>query len=456
MNRRSFLKTLGMASALPAYVGCTSRLFTRSPLKMNVVYILADDLGWSELGSYGNRFNETPNIDRLAYQGMRFTDAYASAPVCSPYRAALMSGQYPARIGVTDYLRPDTAWHMPERMVTLPEMFKNAGYVTGMTGKWHLSGYATNGVKSGPGKHGFDEVMITEQTGIAGGSYFHPYNRVSLEIKPILGDHEYLVDRLNHEALQFIERNSDKPFLLYLSHYAVHTRLAGKSDLVNHFKAKPGSGKSKNNPVLAAMLKSIDEGVGMIMEKLKSLDLAENTIIVFTSDNGGESNVTSNAPLRAGKSCTYEGGIREPLLIKWPGMTKPGSVCDTPTTNVDFYPTFAELLDTERPAHHIDGESIMPLLKGGKTKERPLYWHYPLAKKHFLGGRSSGAIRLGNWKLIEYYDNRTLELYNLTDDIGEQHNLAEKRTGKAQKTSRHVEQVAQRSISHRAPRPGLC
>jgi arylsulfatase A-like enzyme len=409
------------------------------PRPLNVIYILADDLGWAELGCYGNTFNETPNLDKLAREGMRFTQAYAPAPVCSPDRASLMSGQLPARIGVTDYLRPDTDWHLPDDMVTLPELFKQAGYVTGMAGKWHLSGYDYKGVKSGPGKHGFDEVMVSEQLGIDAGSYFHPYFRVNPRLPAVLGKNEYLTDRLNHEAVQFIKRHRHEPFFFYLSHYAVHTALAAKQDLVDYFSSKPGATEpvsnpnrrklgtprgQKDNPLLAAMLKSIDEGVGMIMDELEALGIADNTLIVFTSDNGGEDWVTSNAPLRAGKSHVYEGGIREPLIVKWPGIIQPGSVCDTPTVNVDFYPSCAEILNVPEGPQTLDGVSIVPLLRGADIADRPFFWHYPLAKKHFLGGRSSGAIRLGDWKLVEFFDDHTLELYNLKNDPGETIDLA--------------------------------
>jgi len=423
MNRRDFIKTMGIAAVAMVSPGCIPLRTHRYAGKPNIVYILADDLGWTELGCYGNTFNETPNLDKLAKQGMLFTNAYAAAPVCSPYRAALMTGQCPARIGVTDYLHPNADWHLPDEMFTLPELLKKAGYITGMTGKWHLSGYDKDGVKSGPGKHGFDEVMISEQTGIGDGSYFHPYKNVNAKLGTVLGETEYLTDRLNHEAVQFIERNKDKPFFLFKSHYSVHTALKGKEKLVNHFKSKPNSGNNKNNSVLGAMLKSIDEGVGMIMSTLEALNLADNTIVIFTSDNGGESRVTSNSPLRAGKSSTYEGGLREPLIVRWPGVTKPGSVCHTPTMNIDFYPTFAEITGMQLPSHYVDGRSIVPLLEGGKIDDRPLYWHYPLQRPHFLGGKSSGAIRSGNWKLIERFDNQTLELYNLADDIGEKNNL---------------------------------
>jgi arylsulfatase A len=438
MKIHQFIRTFATLAFATACVSYTSAAEKSNARKPNVVFILADDLGWSELGCYGNSFNETPNLDHLAKQGIIFTDAYAAAPVCSPYRAALMSGQYPARIGVTDYLRPTTNWHLPDEMDTLAEIFKHAGYATGMAGKWHLSGYDKDGVKSGPGKHGFDEVMISEQKGIGAGSYFHPYNSVSQKIKPISGTKEYLTERLNYEAVEFIKRNRKTPFFLYLSHYAVHTALASKKKDLEYFSKKEGSTnpltrgsfrgnptEQKGNPQIASMLRTIDDGLGMIMKSLDELGLAENTIVIFTSDNGGEHWVTDNAPLRAGKSCLYEGGIREPLIIKWPGVTKPGSTCATPTANVDFYPTFADVIDIKSPSHVLDGLSIVPLLEGKKNSDRPLYWHYPLQKPHFLGGKSSGAIRSGDWKLIERFDNQTLELYNLASDIGEKKNLAD-------------------------------
>jgi len=418
--------------------GCTFSGEHSDLQRPNVVFILADDLGWSELGCYGNSFNETPNLDKLARQGMRFTNAYASAPVCSPYRAALMTGQYPARIGVTDYLRPDTDWHLPYAMITLAEIFKKAGYTTGMIGKWHLSGYDSDGVKSGPGKHGFDEVLISAQTGIGAGSYFHPYHKVSEKIKPVLGKKEYLTDRLNHEACEFIKRNKEAPFFLYLSHYAVHTALDSKEKDLEYFSKKEGATQAltrgtfkgmptgeKGNPHIASMLKTIDDGLGMVLNSLDELGLSENTVVIFTSDNGGEHWVTDNAPLRSGKSSLYEGGIREPLIVKWPGSTEANSICHTPTANVDFYPTFLDITGmVSHQSHRIDGLSIVPLLKGKTLSPRSLYWHYPLAEPHFLGGKSSGAIRNGDWKLIERFDNQPLELYNLADDKGEKMNLA--------------------------------
>jgi arylsulfatase A-like enzyme len=418
----------------------TSELISDKAFKdrPNIIFILADDLGFAELGCYGNTFNETPILDKLAGQGVKFIDAYAAAPVCSPYRAALMTGQYPARVGITDYLRPNDPKHLSTDHITIAEMLKRAGYATGIIGKWHLTGYANHGAKEvPPSRHGFDEVVISENRGIGGGSYFHPYH-FNREIKKRLPGKEYLVDRCNLEAVEFIERHKDGPFFLYLSHYAVHTRLQGKDELVAKYEKKPGAGRGnrarRNNPHIAAQLESIDEGVGMIMNKLDELDLTENTVLIFTSDNGGEDRVTSNAPLRAGKSTLYEGGIREPLIIRWPPVVKPGSICNTPISNIDFYPTFLQFAGLNAdPRWHIDGVSILPLLKNPKAKlaRNTLYWHYPLKKPHFLGGRSSCAIRQGDFKLIEFFDNGTVELYNLTEDIAEKSNLAEKLPEKA-------------------------
>jgi len=427
--------------------------------KPNIIFILADDLGWAEPGCYqGNPLNETPHIDAMAKRGMRFTTAYASSTVCSPSRAGLMTGQAPPRNGITDYLRPDTEWYIPLKeggffdnelpedtdyklnadLTVLPQMFKKQGYTTGMIGKWHLSGYDENGVKHGPEKYGFDEVRISEQVGIGGGSYFHPYHNVDPAIEPILGENEYLVDRMNYEAVDFIKQRRDEPFFLYLSHYAVHTGLVGKKEDVDYFSEKAGVSDipeeerqmlPENNPVLAAMLKSIDDGVGAIRETLVELGIADNTILVFTSDNGGETRVTVNGYLRDGKSSTYEGGLRVPLVIDYPGVTEPGTVTDCPTINLDFYPTFAEIIGVEIPKEHItDGTSIMPLLRGESNltaiRDRLFSWHYPLEQPHFLGGRSSAANRKCDYKYIRFFDDGSDELYDLRNDESETTNLA--------------------------------
>jgi len=423
----------------------------------NIIFILADDLGWAELGCYGNRFNETPNLDRMALEGVRFSEAYAAAPVCSPYRASFLTGQFPARHGILDYLRPNTTNPLSTEHVTLAEMFRKNGYATGMIGKWHLSGYRYHGAKRElrATDHGFDEELASEVKGVGNGANFWPYVFRTQPVrwlnirKNLLGKDEYLVDRMNHEAVRFIERNKARPFFLYLSHYATHSILNGKPAIVNKYRRKHPPGKSvrkrcylcqdagkegdpgnhwapDHNPHLAAMLESIDDGVGMILTKLKELKLDRNTLVVFSSDNGGESQVTSNAPLRGGKSSLYEGGIRVPLVIRWPGTVPAGKTCSTPTSNVDFYPSFLDAAGiTPGKKQKLDGISILPQLKnpGSEERKEPLFWHYPLAKPHFLGGHSGGAIRQGPWKLIEWFDTGKIELFNIQEDSAETKNL---------------------------------
>jgi arylsulfatase A-like enzyme len=310
-------------------------------------------------------------------------------------------------------------------------MLKSAGYTTGIVGKWHLTGYANHGAKEvGPAQHGFDEVLVSENRGIGAGSYFFPYH-FNQEIQQRQPGREYLVDRCNLEAMDFIGRHKDKPFFLYLSHYAVHTRLNGKPNLVAKYEAKPNAGKGfqapRNNPHLAAQLEIIDRSVDAIRAKLGKLGLSQNTILIFTSDNGGEEKVTSNAPLRAGKSTLYEGGIRVPLIVYWPGVIKPGGVCHTPVCSIDFHPTLAQAAGNPlTPTHTVDGTSFVPLLQDPQAHvdRDTFYWHYPLDKPHFLGGRSAGAIRKGDWKLIEFFDTGETELFDLAKDPSEQRNLA--------------------------------
>lgn len=389
----------------------------------NIVFILADDLGWSELGCYSNRFNETPNLDRMASQGMRFTQAYASAPVCSPTRAAFLTGRTPASLGLTDYLKPDDEKFLSPNCPTINKQLKMAGYVSGLVGKWHLNGdYARQ--RGTPAQHGFDEVICSEQSGIGAGDYWHPYKFMTNVAARL--PNEYLTDRLNLEAVEFIERRKGQPFFLYLAHYAPHQMLDAKPDKLEKFNAKPGAGKNKNNPKLAAMLESIDDGVGLIMAKLDELKLADNTVLVFMSDNGGERSVTENFPLRAGKSFVYEGGLRVPCVVRWPGHIKPGGVSDVPIITHDFYPTFMEVTGVKLDRRQqIEGKSLTALFKGASHLKRDaLYWHYPLAKKHFLGGTSASAIRKGDFKLIEFLDSRKVELYDLKNDLGEMNDLA--------------------------------
>lgn len=429
---------------------CGSMTALEAQQKLNVIYILADDLGYHELGSYGNTFNETPNLDKMAAAGVRLKTCYTAAPVCSPYRAALMTGKYPARLKITDYLRPKSAQHLDTAEITLPEMLHKNGYHTGIVGKWHLSGYVREGASEEtlPQKHGFDEVMLSENKGIGEGTYFYPY-AWNPDIKKKLADkHEFLIDRQNEEAMEFIDRNKQKPFFLYLSYYGTHTSLHGKPEIVEHFRRKNGAGTSPaskknpgndpykkwpkdyqaktNNPHLAAQLFSIDEGIGKIFAKLKSLGLDKNTIVIFTSDNGGETTITQNTPLKGGKSMLYEGGVTVPFIIWKPGMFPQNKTLNTPVCNYDFYPTIQELTNSKPNSQKVDGISIASLLKNPekKTPERSFYWHYPLDKPHFLGGRSSGSMRKGDWKLIEFFDDRHVELYNLKTDISEKHNMA--------------------------------
>ena len=403
----------------------------------NVVFILADDLGWADLGCYGSKYHKTPHLDRLADDGMRFTFAYSACPVCSPTRAAIMTGKYPPRIGITDWLpgradrpdqklkRPALVTDLPATEITLAAAFKKAGYVTGHIGKWHLGGKGAS-----PTDRGFDINIGGDHTGTPL-SYFAPYfGKKEERFMPGLGDApqgEYLTDRYAAEAEKFLEANKDKPFFLYLPHNAVHTPLRAKADVIA--KYKPGPPGQQGNPIYAAMLESLDDAVGRVLKKLDDLKLTEKTIVIFTSDNGGLATVegpntppTINAPLREGKGYLYEGGIRVPLVVKWPGVVKPGSTSASPVCSIDFLPSLVEACDLQSDAKP-DGISLVPLLKGHRVEDRgPLYWHYP----HYAnqGSRPGGAIRSGNLKLIEYYENDRRELFDVVADVGESRNLA--------------------------------
>jgi arylsulfatase A-like enzyme len=436
LKRRDVVKTFLTAALLaplaPRVVRSALRKGSAESVKRpNIIFILADDLGYGALGSYGNPFNETPNLDRLASEGIRFTEAYASSTVCSPTRAALMTGQHPARSGITNYLEGDDDNFLSPSYITLNERLKSAGYVTGLVGKWHLTGdYAKK--RGEPQAHHWDEVILSETEHIKLGDYFAPYFFLPgvKAREPI----EYLTDRLNREAVEFIRRHQDEPFFLYLSHYAPHTNLAAKPDLIAKYEHKSGAAEGGNNSVFAAMLDSIDEGVGALVHTLKELGLDGDTLIVFTSDNGGETTVTTNGPLRAGKSWLYEGGIRVPLIVRHPAGVQAGTLSHTPVVTHDHYTTLMEVAGMRpRDAQPTDGVNMMPLLYGDGTLARDtLYWHYPLAEPHFLGGRSAGAIRHGEYKLIEFFDTGELELYNLRADVGETINLASAESDKVE------------------------
>lgn len=400
---------------------------TAPPSKpLNVVLILADDLGWTDLSCFGSDVYETPHIDKLARDGMKFTQAYSACTVCSPTRAALLTGKYPARLHITDWipglppenpklLVPQWTKFLPLKEVTLARALKTAGYTTASIGKWHLGNEEFY-----PEKHGFD-INIAGSSGSAPPSYFAPYGIATLPDGP---KGEYLTDRIAEEAVQFIQRYQEKPFFLYLPHFAVHTPIQGKRPLVQKYRAKQRPGQKPTNAVYAAMIESMDDSVGRIRSTLEELKLAERTVIIFASDNGGRVPTTSNRPLRVGKGSCYEGGTRVPLIVFWPGVTKPASVCDTPVISMDLFPTVLEIVGVNK-VQSVDGLSLLPLLKqSGTLKRDALFWHYPHYQHYQLGGTTPyGAIRAGDFKLIEFFDDMRVELYNIRQDISEQHDL---------------------------------
>ncbi len=437
--------------AIMVFTGCKKEAPFQKP---NILFILVDDLGWADLAYTGSQFYETPNIDKLALQGMVFTDAYATAPVCSPSRAAVMSGKYPARLNLTDYIPGNRAYgpHKNQKLASMPfqlfldtskvtvaEALKAEGYKTFLAGKWHL------GEEEAffPDKQGFDINLGGNGKGHPK-SYFSPYQNPQLE-NGFNG--EYLTDRLTYETIKFISGEKEKPFFAFLSFYTVHLPLQAKPEKVKKYHAKLDSmdypeeggfckhgktwGKNRqDNPEYAAMVESLDDNIGLLMEALNENGLAGNTVVIFTSDNGGMSIAgnpeiipTSNAPLRAGKGYLYEGGIREPLIIRWDGKIKAGTECNTAVTGTDFFPTILDLAGIKHPKKYSDGISILPLLQGKSIDERPIFWHFP----HYsggLGGKPSGAVRLGNYKLIEFYEDMHVELYNLKKDLSETNDLS--------------------------------
>jgi len=452
-SRRDFLKRIALSGLATA--GLSPIAGGQAP-KPNFVFILADDLGWTDLGCYGSSFYETPHLDRLAATGVRFTQAYAACPVCSPTRASILSGKYPARMATTDWFgapQPDTAKdhpgtrhkpllpapytpHLPLEETTIAESLKAAGYHTFFAGKWHLGAEGFL-----PTDQGFDFNRGGHHKGSPHpGGFFSPYGNPYLPDGP---EGEHLPDRLARETNAFIEAHKDAPFLAYLSFYSVHTPLQAREDLIAKYEAKraalgdmgPIWGQEgerevrlvQEHAVYAGMVEALDDAVGKILDHLDALGLAENTVVIFMSDNGGlstsEGHPTSNLPLRAGKGWLYEGGIREPMIVRAPGTA--GTLCHVPVTSTDFYPTMLDLAGLPlMPEQHRDGVSLVPLLKGGTDLKRDaLYWHYP----HYgnQGGTPGAAIREGDWKFIEYFDDKPQELFNLAEDLGEQANLAD-------------------------------
>jgi arylsulfatase A-like enzyme len=480
----------------------------------NIVFFLVDDLGYYDIGAYGGDMYETPHVDQLARDGMRFTNAYAAAPVCSPTRASLLSGQYPARVGITDYLpgRPDAPTqpllqpndrsHFPHADASLAEVLKSQGYSTHFIGKWHLGGEEENSL---PTDHGFMTNVGGNEMGNPGdGGYYSPYNIT--EIQDTV-DGQYLTKRLTDEAVQVIgAQEADRPFFLMMSFYTVHSPLQAPDSLIAKYEDKMTGYDYRNprfvleqnpdmlsydsttwaekqewlnrpafsegaslprrttkvmrrqmTPTFAAMVDYMDHSVGRILGALRRAGLEEETLVVFYSDNGGQASPgrtsTSVAPLRAGKGWLYEGGLRVPLIVKYPGRVEPGSVSDTPVSSPDFYPTLLDLAGVPlRPQQHKDGRSFESVLLQSSSLDREeLYWHWPHYSNH--GQQApAGAIRSGRYKLIEYYENNTRQLFDLQTDPEEKNNLAANRPSLADSLTQRLHEWRQR-VSAEMPRP---
>jgi arylsulfatase A-like enzyme len=410
----------------------------------NIIFIMADDLGYTDVACFGSKYYETPNIDRLAKQGLKLT-SHHHCQNCTPTRAALMSGQYGARTGVYTVggierfdwsqrpLRPvDNVTDLPLDRDIIARQLKAAGYATGMFGKWHIG---QNG-EHYPGERGFDEAIVSQ------GKHFNFVTKPPVEYPK----GQYLADFLTEKAVDFIQRHKEEPFFLYLPHFGVHSPKEAKPELIERFKNKPGVGGHKD-PVYAAMIASADESVGRVMQTLDELKLADNTVLIFTSDNGGvggyvreglkqSGDTTDNAPLRSGKGSLYEGGTRVPFIVRWPKVTKAGTTCDVPTIHVDVYPTLLEIAHAPAPRQTLDGESLVTLFRdsSGHLHRDAIFQHFP----GYLGaGQNSwrttpvSLIHAGDWKLMEFLEDGRLELYNLREDIGETKNLAKELPDKA-------------------------
>ena len=417
---------------------------------LNVVFFLIDDLGWMDIGANGSNYYKTPHIDQLAKEGMRFTNGYAACNVCSPTRAAIMAGKYPARLLLTQWL-PSGRWdakknklqearylsNLPLEEFTVAEALREGGYKTAFMGKWHLGPLPYYY----PEHQGFDINVAGRDYG-APGSYWYPFEgswripTTDLKVfkeSPIEGkEGDYLTDRLMEEGDKFIREHSEKPFFLMMSLYAVHSPLQGKPEKVALYEKVPKE-QRQGDPRYAAMVETVDDGVGRLMTALRDKEIEENTLVIFTSDNGGMSKATDNSPLRANKGSNYEGGLRVPVIVKWPGVTEPGSISDEPVISTDFYPTILGATGLpKRPLQHVDGVDLSSVLKGRSRIDRQsLFWHYPHYNQHPQNFPAT-VIRKGHWKLIEILDTGELELYNLALDVGEQNNLADVHSGLTQ------------------------
>lgn len=443
-------KFLPLSLFIFSFVSCQNPTKIPEERPPNIVFILADDLGWADLPMYGNLFNEAPHLEQLAKEGMQFSNAYAACPVCSPTRASIQAGQYPARVGIIDFItghwRPyeeltvpiNRTQYLPTEIETIGENLKKAGYATGFFGKWHLGWNE----KHLPGNQGYDDWRIQR-----GGTFYNLKSKKAIyPIDSSLTDEPRLSEALTDYSLDFMEKNKENPFFLFLSHYDVHVQLDGDKGLIDKYLHKEKVEGYPCNAIYAAMIEHIDRSVGRIIKGLEELNLTDNTMVVFFSDNGGlvsrfdkipllaksklsvyegsdlQYIASSNTPLRGEKGTVFEGGIREPMLVKWPGKIKPGSKSNALISSIDFYPTFANLAKAEKPQNQVlDGESFLEQLEGKKgDSERAIFWHYPV----YHHDVPASVIRKGVWKYIEYYNGRAPELYNLEKDIGESQNLA--------------------------------
>ncbi len=419
---------------------CTNKSAKKELQKPNILLINIDDMGWRDVGFMGSEYYETPNIDKLAAKGMIFTNAYAAAANCAPSRACLMSGQWTQRHGIytvgssergkstTRKLIPTKNNEvLPDSQYILTEALKDAGYVTCHAGKWHLN--------DDPTTQGFDVNIGGSHAGNPG-SYYPPYKRVQSLEAP--SDDYYLTNLVMDKTLDFLNSVNDQPFFMYYSPYAVHTPIQPVKSLLPKYENKQ-EWNGQNSAKYATMVENLDTQIGRMITNLEESGKLKNTFILFISDNGGLYKVTKQWPLRAGKGAYYEGGIREPMFVYWDGKIKAATKSDVPVSNLDFYPTILDVANIEKPTDKIlDGQSFLPVLKGGELNERPLFWHFPI---YLEGGnietqdikfrtRPGSAIRLGDWKLIQYFENNDIELYNLKDDIGEKNNLTESNSDK--------------------------
>ena len=441
-----------------AFVGAIRTTAAEAP-PLNVVLILADDLGWTDLGCYGSDLYQSPHLDRLARDGMRFTANYSACTVCSPTRAALLTGKYPARLHITDWIPgmppenpklvvPDFTKYLPLEEKTLAEVLRDAGYRTASIGKWHLGG-----PEFYPERHGFDLNIAGTDRPQPRPGFFDPYDIETIEQGP---QGEYITDRLGEEAVKFIRANAERPFFLYLPHFAVHMPIQGKQKLVEKYQARVQGGMRHTNAAYAAMIDSMDQTVGRIRRALDETGAADRTVIIFTSDNGGRIPTSSNVPLRAGKGSCYEGGVRVPLIVYWPNATPAGAECDTPIITLDLIATILEMTGLASTAAAADGLSLAPLLRQiGELARRDLFWHYPHYQHYQQEGTTPyGAVRRDDWKLIEFYDDKPVELYNLRNDVGEQRNLAAAEPERVQELRNTLDEW-RKAVGAQMPTPNL-